>query len=191
MPEDLYAQIPETLTLRELQFVVTQPGYRAKGITVTTTLTDPVAYAKEEIAALFGCRRNVELDIRAIKQTLHLDHILCKSPAMVLRHLWVTRLAYNLIRVLMFQAARVHRRSLHRLSFAGTVQRLNAIAPFVALLTGNEWIKSLYRWLLQTIADDEVPDRPNRVEPRALKRRHKEYDLLKQPRSELRRELMT
>jgi hypothetical protein len=87
MSEDLYAQIPETLTLRELQFEVSKPGRRVKIITVITTLTDPVAYPKQDLAGLFGYRWNVELDIRAIKQTLHLDHVLCKSPAMVLRHL--------------------------------------------------------------------------------------------------------
>jgi hypothetical protein len=125
MAEDLYAQIPETLTLRELQFEVTEPGRRVSLITVITTLTDPVAYPKQEIAALFGCRWNVELDILAIKQTLNLDHVPCKSPAMVLLHLWVTLLAYNLIRKLIATAAAVHGKQPRQLGFTLACQTVS------------------------------------------------------------------
>jgi len=188
MPEDLYAQIPETLTLRELQFVVTQPGYRAKGITVTTTLTDPVAYAKEEIAALFGCRRNVELDIRAIKQTLHLDHILCKSPAMVLRHLWVTRLAYNLIRKLIATAAAAHGKPPRQLGFTLACQTV--LASWMLLATGLcRDASSLWTHALARIAANEVANRHGRIEPRVLKRRRHRCPLMQQPRRQLRDEL--
>ena len=60
---------------------------------MVTTLTDAEAFTKEEIAELYGFRWNVELDIRAIKQTLGLDHVRCKTPEMVRRELWVTLLA--------------------------------------------------------------------------------------------------
>jgi hypothetical protein len=49
--------------------------------------------------------------------------------------------------------------------------------------------KFLYDRLLK-IARDPVPDHPNRIEPRAVKRRPKEYDLLNKPRAVMRRELM-
>ena len=93
MSAEQYEQIPETLTLREVKFRVTIPGYRTKTITIVTTLTDPKAYSREDLAELYGFRWNAELDIRQIKQTLHLDHVRCKSPAMVRRELWVTLLA--------------------------------------------------------------------------------------------------
>ena len=105
MSPELYARTPQTLTLRELQFVVTEPGRRPSTITVITTLTDPLAYPKDDIAALYNYRWNAELDIRAIKDTLNLGHVLCKSPAMVDLRLWVTLLAYNLIRNLIATAA--------------------------------------------------------------------------------------
>ena len=78
MSQAAYEQIPETMTLRQLQFEVTVPGRRTETITVITTLTDPVAYPAEDIAALYGFRWNAELDIRDIKQTLDLDHVRCK-----------------------------------------------------------------------------------------------------------------
>jgi putative transposase len=189
MPEELYARIPETLTLRELQFVVSRPGYRSKVITVITTLTDPVAYPQEEIATLFGYRWNVELDIRTIKQSLHLNHIQCKRPAMVLRQLWVTLLAYNLIRTLIATAAAVHGRQPRQLGFTLACQTV--LASWMLLSTGACWnIRGLWEFALQRIADNEVANRPGRVEPRVLKRRRHGYKLMQRPRQELREELL-
>jgi len=73
MSEELYAQIPETMTLREVRFRVTVPGSRCDTLTVVTSLTDPEVYPAEEIARLYGYRWNAELDIREIKQALGLD----------------------------------------------------------------------------------------------------------------------
>lgn len=105
MSEELYAQIPETLTLREIQFDVKEPNHRPTIITVVTTLIDPEEYPSEDIAELYNYRWNAELDIRAIKITLQLDHILCKSPRMVELRLRVGVLGYNLIRRLIVAAA--------------------------------------------------------------------------------------
>jgi hypothetical protein len=97
--------------------------------------------------------------------------------------------AYNLIRCLMWQAAARHGRPLHRLSFTGTMDRLNALTPYLWLYEGTPRAEALYELLLQWIARDPVPDRPNRVEPRAIKRRPKEYDRLNRPRHEMREAL--
>jgi hypothetical protein len=189
MAEDLYAQIPETLTLRELQFVVTEPGRRVSLITVITTLTDPAAYPKEDLADLFGCRWNVELDIRAIKQTLHLDYILCKSPAMVLLHLWVTLLAYNLLRKLIATAAAVHGKQPRQLGFTLACQTV--LSSWMLLSTGQcRDARGLWKRALTRIAANEVANRPGRIEPRVLKRRRHGYPLMQHPRQELREKLL-
>ena len=188
MPEDLYTQIPQTQTLRELQFEVTEPGCRVSVITVITTLTDPVAYPKEEIAALFGRRWNVELDIRAIKQTLHLDHIQCKSPAMVLLHLWVTLLAYNLIRKLIATAAAVHGKQPRQLGFTLACQTV--LSSWMLVATGGcRDHGALYQSMLARIAANVVADRPGRIEPRVIKRRRDHYPLMHSSRKELRKKL--
>jgi hypothetical protein len=103
MSEEQYAEIPETMTLRQVRFHVNVPGRRVETLIVVTSLTDPVAYPKEDIAKLYGYRWCAELDIRDIKQTLGLDHVRCKTPDMVRRSRsrctsgsgWVTLLAYN------------------------------------------------------------------------------------------------
>jgi hypothetical protein len=181
MPEHLYAQIPETLTLRELQFVVTQPGYRPKVITVITTLTDPVLYPKPDIAALFACRWNVELDIRSIKHALHLDHVSCKTPAMVQIHLWVTLLAYNLIRTLIATAAAMHDKQPRHVGFTLACQTV--LSSWMLLATGMcRDARLFWQHTLARIANNQVADRPGRIEPRVLKRRPRSYPLMRKPR---------
>ena len=188
MSEELYAQIPETLTLRKLQFDVSEPGSRSETITVVTTLTDPVAYPAEDIAELYGYRWNAELDIRQIKQTLHLDHVRCKTPAMVRRELWVTLLGYNLVRKVIATAAAVHEKQPRQLGFTLACQAI--LSSWMLLATGScRDAAALWRSALERIAANEVANRPGRIEPRVLKRRRHRYRLMTRPRHELQRQL--
>ena len=190
MSAEQYEQIPETLTLREVKFRVTIPGYRTKTITIVTTLTDPKAYSREDLAELYGFRWNAELDIRQIKQTLHLDHVRCKSPAMVRRELWVTLLAYNLIRKVMATSAQVHHKRPRQLSFTRACQSL--LASWMILATGScRDPHAMNTTILAHIAAREVANRPGRIEPRVLKRRRHRYPLMQRPRAQLRAELQT
>jgi hypothetical protein len=188
MSQEQYDRIPETLTLRELQFDVTVPGRRAETLVVVTTLTDPEAYSKEEIAELYGFRWNVELDILQIKQTLHLDHVRCKSPEMVRRELWVTLLAYNLIRKVIATSAAVHEKQPRHLGFTLACQSI--LASWMLLSTGScRDARASYHTMLVYIAANEVADRSGRIEPRVLKRRRHRYPLMRRPREQLRAEL--
>jgi hypothetical protein len=188
MSEAQYARIPETLTLRELRFDVSAPGRRTETITVVTTLTDPEAYSKEDIAALYGLRWNVELDIRSIKQTLELDHLRCKTPGMVRRELWVTLLAYNLIRKVIATSAAIHGKQPRRLGFALACQTI--LSSWMLLSTGScSNARAMYTTMLARIAGNEVANRPGRIEPRVLKRRRHRYPLMQRPRDQLRAEL--
>jgi hypothetical protein len=101
---------------------VVEPGRRVQTLTVATTLTDADQYSKEDIAELYGFRWNSELDIRAIKQSLGLDHARCKSPEMVRKELWTTLLGYNLIRTTAAAAALLHDKQPRQISFTGTCQ---------------------------------------------------------------------
>jgi hypothetical protein len=188
MSQEQYDQIPETLTLRELQFDVKVPGRRVETLTVITTLTDPQAYPKEEIAELYGFRWNVELDILQIKQTLHLDHVRCKTPEMVRRELWVTLLAYNLIRKVIATSAAVHGKQPRHLGFTLACQTL--LASWMLFSTGScHDSRAMYNTILAHIAANEVANRPGRIEPRVLKRRRHRYPLMRRPREQLRAEL--
>jgi hypothetical protein len=189
MSQELYAQIPQTLTLREVRFHVTVPGRRTETLTVVTSLTDPEVYSKEDIAELYGFRWNVELDIRDIKQTLGLDHARCLTPEMVRREVWVTLLAYNLIRKVIATAAAVHDKQPRQLGFTLACQTV--LSAWMLLATGAcRNAGELRRLALERIADNEVANRPGRIEPRMIKRRRDHYPLMHEHRRELRRNLL-
>jgi len=186
MDDATYATIPETLTLRMIRFNIIVPGRRTRSITVVTTLLDPNDYSAEAIAELYGYRWNVELDIRQIKQTLNLDHLRCKTPAMVRKEFWTTLLAYNLIRRIIGTAAITHGKTPRRISFTRTCATI--LAAWSTLSLGQYHPRAM-AILLQQIASLETPDRPGRIEPRVLKRRRHRYPLMRAPRQKLKQSL--
>jgi hypothetical protein len=190
MKRSAWKALPETLTVRLIRFAVDVPGFRGRAITVATTLLDPAAYPAWKIAALYRDRWLIELRFRDIKTTMGMDVLRGKSADVVRKEIHMHLLAYNLIRCLMTQAAARHGRRIRDLSFAGAVQRLNALTPYLWLYDGTPRAETLYDLLLEWIARDPVPDRPNRIEPRAVKRRPKEYDRLNRPRDQMRKTLV-
>ena len=190
MDQETYDRIPETLELRELRYTVVEKGRRTKTITVVTTLTDAALYSHAEIAELYGFRWNSELDIRAIKSSLNLAHVRCKSPEMVRRELRTTLLAYNLIRTTAANAAALHGKQARQISFTGTCQYVLSSWQLIScgVLTADQFGEHC-RVLLARIAKCEVANRPGRLEPRVLKRRRHGYPLMQKPRNVLRQEL--
>lgn len=190
MDEATYALIPEKMVLREIRFNVFEPGYRVQVLTVVTTLTDPEAFTAEDIAQLYGFRWNSELDIRSIKQSLHLDHVRCKSPEMVRKEVWTTLLGYNLVRATAAAAALLHGRQPRQISFTGTCQHL--LSSWMVLSTAILDPKAALRLcqtLLKRISQVVVGNRPGRIEPRVLKRRRHRYPLMRKPRFQLQKQL--
>jgi len=89
-------------------------------------------------------------------------------------------LAYNLIRKLMAQAAALVGVCPRDISFTGTLQTLVIFAA--AGWSCPERSKELYAAILRAVATHRVNDRPDRVEPRAVKRRPKRRPYLNEPR---------
>ena len=187
MVQATYDAIPDVLEMREIRYQVVQPGYRSQTITIATTLTDAQTYSTEDIAQLYGFRWNSELDIRAIKQSMNLGHVRCKSPKMVGKELWTTMLAYNLIRTTVAAAALLDDKQPRQISFTGAGQYVLSwwmLAACEAIAADR--LESHCRQLLSQIAECEVAHRPGRLEPRVLKRRRHSYKLMQEPRSVLR-----
>lgn len=177
-----WSAVPETLTVRHVRVVVDRPGFRSCRVDLVTTLLDPEVYPASKLGELYRDRWMVELNLRSLKTTLKMDTLRCQSVDMVLKELLMYQLAYNLIRLLMWQAVLRHGGEVRRLSFAGTQQRLAALWPYWDRCPLASQRQNLADWLLEQIASDTLPDRPNRKEPRALKRRHKVFPYLKHPR---------
>ena len=182
--KDLWDELPASITLRVVRFQVQTPGFRTEHIAVVTTLLDEAKYPDAAIAGLFRLRWQVELNFRDIKTALGLDVLRTTTPAMIEKEIHLQAIAYNLVRLLMLEAARQHDVASTRLSFKGTVSTLRAFAPLFA--TSTREAAQRYEDLLLALAADPVPLRPNRSEPRAVKRRPKVYQLLTRPRRHMR-----
>jgi hypothetical protein len=129
-------------------------------------------------------RWHAELDLRSIKITLGMDVLRCRTPVMVRKEIWGHLLVYNLLRAAMAEAALRHAVLPRQLSLQEARQTLNA---FHSQLSEPEEVVAGI--VLQAIASHRFGGRPDRVEPRVRKRRPKQYPLMKQPRSKLRRRL--
>jgi hypothetical protein len=166
---DAYAALPASILVRELRYSVSQPGFRTREITLVTTLLDPLKYPAEELAQLYFDRWRIEVNLRHLKQTLHLDVLRCKTVAGVHKELRMLALVYNLVRLVILDAARQQRVAVERISFVDALRWLTTVRPGESLCT--------------LVVN---PPRPGRFEPRVRKRRPKQYPLMQRPRDELR-----
>ncbi len=189
MDQARYDRLPGHVEVRELRVRIEQAGFRVDELVLVTTLLDPAAFGKEEVAALFFRRWNIELDLRAIKVEMPMEVLRCQSPEMVEKEVWAHVLAYNLVRSQMVSAAEVDATEPRHLSFKGAMQTLRAFAEAVRSC-GASRRGELEEELLRAIAAHRVGDRPDRIEPRAKKRRPKPHRLLTVPRREARKQLL-
>ena len=116
-----------------------------------------------------------------------MDVLRCKSPAMVELELWTYVIAYNLVRAVMADAALAHEVEVGEISFTGTVSTLRQWGPMMSWpgVSVEERI-AMYDAMLYYIIKDRLRQRPGRMEPRAKKRRPKNYQLMNKPRTEFR-----
>lgn len=184
MSVDVYAALPDQLTLRELRVRVTQREFRSKTVVVVTTLVDSAAYPAQEIAELYRRRWQAELHLRSLKVVLQMDHLRCKTPHRVRNEFSMHLLAYNAVRRVMALAALEAKVPPWQISFKGTLQTLSNFLPGLA-----SWmpLDAGCRALVASIAAHRVGNRPDRFEPRRIKRRPKSQALLQRPRHEYKR----
>lgn len=166
-----YAEFAAAITVREVKI---------DGQVLLSSLLNARNVSKGELHQLYARRWDVELDLRNIKTTLGVEVLRCQTPTMIVKELWVHLLAYNLIRLLMAQAAlevKVHPREL---SFKHTVQLWTEWSAHRGTRRANP------ATLFKLIAQRRAGNRPGRIEPRTRKRRPKPYPWLKMPRAEAR-----
>jgi hypothetical protein len=173
MDEARWRRLPQSLLVRELRYRVRPRGHRPRDITLVTTLLDPIRYPAAELAQLYLSRWRIEVNFRHLKTTMGLETLRCKSVAGVLKELYMFAIVYNLVRLVMLQAAQRQQVPLERISFIDALRWLRD-TPLGGLL--GELLVN--------------PARPARLEPRVLKRRIKEYNLMNKPRDELRKALL-
>jgi hypothetical protein len=176
MTQEQYEAFPERLAIREV---------KANKKVLVTTLTSAKQAPKNALAQLYQQRWHIELDLRNIKTTLGMETLSCKTPQMNEKEMWVYFLAYNLIRLIMAQAALQADLLPRQLSFKHSLQIWVIWSQQQFITTDVEDTSRLFFM----IASLTVGNRPGRIEPRAVKRRSKPYSLLTQPRHQARAEV--
>ncbi len=168
MTSEEFARLPAALSVRV---------FARKGKVFLTTLTDAKRFSKAALAQLYRQRWSVELDLRTLKTDIGIEQLRCRSAHMVKKELAVTLLAYNMIRALIAQAAVTQQRLPRQLSFRAAVQLIEAFRPLIA-----NACSAIYQILHRAIASATVGNRKRPAQPRALKRRPKNYPKLNVPR---------
>ena len=179
MDKETYKTFPNSITVREAQISHSQPGVRTKSRVIVTTFLTPAEVSKADLAELYHYRWQVEINFLAIKQTMQMDILRCKTPEMIHKEVWMHLLAYNLIRKIMAQAAMRHGKIPRQLSFKLTLQVVFAFQQANLFGAYNEL---LYEKMLKAVAYKKVGNRPGRSEPRRVKRRPKSFPRLQKPR---------
>ena len=164
MTQEQYIQAPENITVRE---------FKAGGKILVTTLNCSKQYPKDALKTLYKQRWHVELDIRHIKDTMGMNILNCKTPEMAIKEIWITLLAYNLIRLLMAQSALLSDLTPRQISFKHCLQLWRVYLHNVTMLSDEQ-----FHSLFLLMAQQQVGNRPGRIEPRAVKRRPKAFPLL-------------
>jgi Transposase DDE domain len=163
MDEATYAVLPATVDMRELRVLVPQRGFRTRVVLVATTLLEAQVYPKEDLAGLYRARWHAELDLRSIKQTMQMDVLRCKTPAMVRKEIWGHLLVYNLLRAAMAQAALGHGVMPRQVSLQGTRQTLAAFHSQLAQMSSTKRENTVHA-VLNAVASHRVGTRPDRYD---------------------------
>jgi hypothetical protein len=172
MTAERYAALPASLTVREVRRTITLEDGRQIIVTILTTLLDAARYPAEALVKLRMRRWDVETNLRHLKAAMGLEVLRCKTEAGVRKELAVFCIAYNLVRLVMLEAARRQKVAVDRVSFTDALKWARHARP------GDAMPRLIVN-----------PSRPDRIEPRVVKRRRKRYYLMTRPRGVLREEL--
>ena len=175
MSQEQYAALPESILVRELRRRVYRPELESwVELIIVTTLLDEKTYPADKLVQLRLRRWQVEVNLRHLKTTMGLEVLKCKTVEGVCKELAVFTLVYNLVRLLMLEAATRQNTRPDRISFADVLGWVRVARPG----------QPMPRFVIN-------PIRPGRIEPRAIKRRPKPHDLMTRPRAEMRQALKT
>lgn len=182
MTQEEWKALPASITVRIIRSRLQIKGFRTKTMWIVSTLLDSQLYSATAICDLYLQRWQMELSFRDVKTTMAMESLRCRSPGMTEKELRVFLIAYNCVRALMAEAAITHSLPRQRISFKGTIDSLRSFAPVMLRTTSKRSRAHLHSRLLAILAADALPIRPDRSEPRAVKKRPKPYPLLTKPR---------
>jgi len=143
-----------------VRLIATQVLRKGKVIQLylVTTLDLPV----EQIVELYGFRWNIELDLRSLKQTVHLHTLRSTTPEMAAKELVLGVTAYNFVRAAIYAAAQAANLNPRQISFSRAQDVVNACLPNLqAARTEAQYALELER-MLRRIAQCKLPQTSHR-----------------------------
>ena len=144
-----------------------------------TDLLDPKTHPAEELADLYMERWQIELKFRDLKTTLGMEHLAVKTPEMALKSVLMMRIAYNLLRIIMQQGSQEAGVKVNSLSVKGVLSCLTSSHESFRWVSGRpRKRRDLDEQLIEDCSGHVLNPRPYRQEPRAIKRRPKNYQFL-------------
>lgn len=135
---------------------------------VLTTLDLPV----EQIVELYGFRWTIELDLRSLKQTVHLHSLRSTTPDMADKELVLGVTAYNFVRAAIYAAAQAANLNPRQISFSRAQDVVNACLPNLRAARSEQEYALQLEAILRRIAQCKLPRTSHRPSyPREVWRR--------------------
>ena len=128
-----FERLPEEMALRMVRTTLEARGSRSRKLVVVTTILDPEEAPADDLLELYRDRWMAELNLRSLKTVLRMETLRGRSVDVVRKEVLVHALLYNLIRLLMWEAARSAGKRPRRMSFAGTLHRLQTMGRSLLL----------------------------------------------------------
>ena len=176
--------LPRYVRVRLIRVKFRRHG-QLKYIWLVTTLLDPQKYSRSSIVNLYRQRWEIETRIGSLKTTLQMNVLQSKKVRNVYCEIAATILAHNLVWTLIHQAAQHTQIQADRISFLGAVRTVLAFS--FPLQTPNlDERHRAYTAMLHHLASQTNLYRPNRIEPRLIKRQKRKFGFLKIPREKAR-----
>jgi len=169
--------LPTHIDVRFLRAVLRIRGQR-RTVWFVTSLLDPVRYPADQIIELYAWRWRIETLFRELKILLHANVLRSQSPDGIRKEIIARMIALNVVRILMLEAATAAQvQDPLRISFVHAVRAILSFSPALghAPLAA---VPGIYDAMLMEIASHINPERPGRLEPRAVRRDHKDYPSL-------------
>ncbi len=177
--------LPETTEVRLIRHNFRHNGKR-RTIWIVTTMLDAAVYPKCEIVALYRERWGIETHINYLKTPLAMGILRSHSPAAVRSEVGAILLAHNLIWAFMHETAQQSPQPVVRLSFAGAIKTVLQSAATIRCAPLRRQ-RGFVVEAMQRLAQLPNEDRPNRIEPRLLKRERNAFAYLRTSRAEARK----
>ena len=171
LSQEEWEQLPESLQLRLIKLSFENRYGQKDELIVVTTLLNHAEYDGIELADLHARRWEIEVKLRDLKTTLEMETFAVKSPEMAVKTLWMSAIAYNLIRALMLCASKeCDETLLWELSFSAAINIVTSHQhQFIHYAGKSRLQRQAKNVVLDLILQRKLQIRPYRSEPRGVK----------------------